>query len=89
MISPPIDASVDSDIITAPRRKTPTRKRTMIEIAYSAVDVFGCFGPVDAVATTFVCPTGAQVCCALYHAECGDVLDAMNQTIVDMCLAGF
>jgi hypothetical protein len=89
MISPRIDALVDSDIMPAPRRKTLVRKRTMIEIAYTAVDVFGCFGLVDAVATTFVCPTGAQVCCALYHAECGDVLDAMDQTIVDMCLAGF
>jgi len=61
----------------------------MIEIAFTAVDVFGCFGPVDAVATTFVCPTGAQVCCALYHADRGDKLDAIDRTIVDLCLAGF
>jgi hypothetical protein len=61
----------------------------MIEIAFTAVDVFGCFGPVDAVATTLICPTGAQVCCALYHAECGDKLDATDRTIVDLCLAGF
>jgi hypothetical protein len=29
MISPPIDAHADSDIITATRRKTPAGKRTM------------------------------------------------------------
>jgi hypothetical protein len=29
MISPPIDAPADSDIIPALRRKTPARKRTM------------------------------------------------------------
>jgi hypothetical protein len=89
MISLRIDAPADSDIMPAPRGKTLARKKTMMEIAYTAVDVFGCFGLVDAVATTFVCPTGAQVCCALYYTECGDVLDAMDQTIVDMCLAGF
>ena len=61
----------------------------MIEIAYTAVDVFGCFGPIDAVATTYICPTGAQVRCALYHLECGDHLDATDRTIADLCLAGF
>jgi len=61
----------------------------MIKIAYTAVDVFGCFGPADAVSTTFICPTGSQVCCALHHAKCGNDLDALDSTIVDLCLVGF
>ncbi len=62
---------------------------TMLKIAFTAADFFGCFGPADAVCTTFFCPTGTQVCGALYRAECGHALDASDQTIVDLCLAGF
>jgi pyruvate/2-oxoacid:ferredoxin oxidoreductase beta subunit len=70
-------------------RKAAHGVLTMIEIAFTAVDVFGCFGPADAVYTTLFCPTGTQVCGALYRAECGHALDASDQTIVDLCLAGF
>jgi hypothetical protein len=62
---------------------------TMIEIAYTDVDFFGCFGSVDAFVTRFACPTGSQVCRVLYHAACGDDLDAIDRTILDLCLAGF
>lgn len=61
----------------------------MIEIAYTGADVFGAFGPVDALVTTHHCPTGSQITAALYHAACGDTLDSFDATIVDLCMAGF
>ena len=70
-------------------RKAAHGVLAMLKIAFTAVDFFGCFGPADAVYTTLFCPTGTQVCGALYRAECGHALDASDQTIVDLCLAGF
>ena len=70
-------------------RKAAHGDTTMLKIAFTAVDFFGCFGPADAVYTTLFCPTGTQVLGALYRAECGHALDASDQTIVDLCLAGF
>lgn len=69
--------------------KTLTRDTEMMTVAYTNVDFFGCFGPVDALATTDVCPTGMQVAGIVYHASCGDALDATDSTILDLLMAGF
>ena len=59
-----------------------------IEIAYIAVDYFGCYGLIGQVATTFFVPTATQVMGAMWLTECGQTLDAVEQTIVDLCFAG-
>lgn len=76
-------------IVRSSGTKTLTGDTEMLTVAYTNVDFFGCFGPVDALATTDVCPTGMQVACIVYHASCGDALDATDSTILDLLMAGF
>jgi hypothetical protein len=59
-----------------------------IDVAYTEVDYFGCFGPVGQTVTTFFTPNRTQVMDTLWLSECGHTLDAVEQTILDLCLAG-
>ena len=65
-----------------------TTETKAIEIAYTGPDYFGCFGPVGQTATTFFAPTDTQVMDAAWRYCWGCDLDAVEQTIVDLCLAG-
>jgi len=60
-----------------------------LELSYTEVDYFGCFGPVGKVNTTFFIPSKTQVMAAIWLKESGFDLDAAEQTIVDLCLAGW
>ena len=60
-----------------------------IEIAYTAPDYFGCYGPIGQPVTEYYSPCRTQVMGALWLAECGYALECHEQTIVDLCLAGW
>jgi len=59
-----------------------------IEITSTGIDYFGCFGPIGQMTTTYYTPTATQVMGAMWLTECGHALDAVEQTIVDLCFAG-
>ena len=65
-----------------------TTNANAIEIADTGIDYFGCFGPIGQTTTTFFTPNRTQVMGALWLTECGHDLDAVEQTIVDLCFAG-
>ena len=65
-----------------------TTETNAIEIAYTGPDYFGCYGPIGQMTKTWYTPNRTQVMGALWLTECGHDLDAVEQTIVDLCLAG-